>query len=231
MIAVYADDLAKLVGVPISDSTLVRLIPLLVLTVLGGVLGPTGYYAPWRILWRLCPVLNRWVFPDLNGVWGGSTRSNWPVVEKLAAAARSHDAASEADLSSTDLQRDAVAVQITTSLFVVKIEVFATSTNGESHSLAARPWRDQHSGRVHITNVYRQVVPDPKPTDEPIHLGAADLEFDQEEPGTVRGEYWTRRRWRSGMNTAGYIELVRRSDGRDRSRTLRAYAAEEKARL
>lgn len=218
-------------GTTVSDQSLVRYIPLGVLAILVIFFGPTGYWAPWRFLWRLCPALNRWFFPDLNGVWGGSTRSNWPVVERLAAAARSHDTVSETDLNATDLQRDAIAVQITTSLFIVRIKVFATSTSGESHSLAARPWRDQHSERMHITNIYRQVVPVPKPTDESIHLGAADLEFDHEEPGVLRGEYWTRRKWRSGMNTAGNIELIRRSDGRDRSKTLRAYAAEEKARL
>jgi hypothetical protein len=153
------------------------------------------------------------------------------VVEKLAEAALSRNALAQADLELTDLQRDAVAVQITASLFVVKIRVFATSTNGESHSIAARPWSDQHTGRIHITNVYRQVVPLPKPNDEPIHLGAADLELDHEEPDQIRGEYWTRRMWRSGMNTAGIIELVRRSDGKDRSKTLREYGLEEKARL
>lgn len=124
-----------------------------------------------------------------------------------------------------------MALEIRASLFSVKLRVFATSTSGTSHSLAARPWQDQHSGEIHVTNVYQQLVPIPAWTDESVHLGAADLVYDTDEPEKVRGEYWTRRKWRAGMNTAGTIELVRRSDGKDRSKTIKDYALEEKAHI
>lgn len=231
MIAVYADDVARLFCTTVSDQSLVRDIPVGVLAILVGALGPTGYWAPWRLIWRIFPAFNRWFFPDLNGIWVGSTHSNWPVVEKLAVAALSPQALAQADLDETPLQKDAVALEINASLFIVKLRVFATSTNGNSHSLAARPWKDQHSGDIHITNVYQQLVPIPARTDESVHLGAADLVYNADDPDKIRGEYWTRRKWQVGMNTAGTIELVRRSDGKDQSKKLQEYALEEKNRL
>lgn len=46
MLAVYADDVQRLTGVPIPDQYVVRYLPLVVLIILGGFFGPTGY---WRL--------------------------------------------------------------------------------------------------------------------------------------------------------------------------------------
>lgn len=59
MIAVSADNLARLMGTTVSDQSIVRYVPLAVVTILGGFFGPTGYWAPWRVVWRLCPALNQ----------------------------------------------------------------------------------------------------------------------------------------------------------------------------
>jgi hypothetical protein len=31
----------------------------------------------WRDIWRICPALEGWAFPDLNGTWKGSLISTW----------------------------------------------------------------------------------------------------------------------------------------------------------
>ncbi|OYU37581.1 MAG: hypothetical protein CFE33_20330 [Pseudorhodobacter sp. PARRP1] len=230
-LAVYADDLAKMIGYSLPESLVVRYLPLAILTFVGLFFGPTGYWSPWRIVWRTVPPLNGWAFPDLNGVWVGRTKSNWPIIEKAYDAATSHRSVTEAELYGIPLKEDAIAVSIRCSLFTLKIKVATSATDGESHSIAARPSRDSLTGCLHVINVYRQSVPDPARTDEPVHLGAADLKVDPEEPEQISGEYWTRRVWRTGKNTAGKIELRRLPSEQLNGRTLRQFAANEKKRI
>ena len=47
------------------------------------------------------------------------------------------------------------------------------------------------------------------PSDEGSHTGAATLEVKPGEVPVMDGQYWTRRKWREGMNTAGLIRVDR----------------------
>jgi len=227
MLAVYADDVQRLTGVPIPDRFVVRYLPFGVLLILGGFFGPTGYWAPWRILWRLIPKLNDW-FPDLNGVWVGNTSSNWPTIKRLVKAAQSDDRATEQELHELPEQRDAMAVRFTNSLFKLQVRAGLSSTNGESFSITVKPWRDQHTGRIHLSYVYGQQTLNHTVTDEEAHLGAADLELVAEDYHRAEGTYWTRRAWRTGRNTAGTLELSLLAEKEDRKKSLRQYALEHK---
>jgi hypothetical protein len=226
-IAVYIDDVGQWLGFSVPDRMIIRLLPLILMGVFSGFFGPTGYYAPWRILWRLIPGLNRW-FPDLNGVWVGTTNSNWPTVKKLVETALSTGKVTEQDLHDTPEQRDAMAVQITNSLFTLRIAAGLSSTDGESHSITAKPWRDQHTGRIHLSYVYKQHTPNHAATDEETHLGAADLALTTEDVANASGTYWTRRSWRTGRNTAGTLELSLLETSKARDMSLRDYAAVHK---
>jgi hypothetical protein len=230
LVAVYSDDVARLLGVNVSERNVVRYLPLIMLTLLGGFFGPVYYWAPWRFVWRLFPAFNRWFFPDLNGVWVGSTSSNWPTIAKMLEAAQAHRGIEQAELHAVPEQRDAMAVQIRASLFLLKISAGLSSTDGQSHSVTARARHDQHSDDIHLTYVYEQSTPDPAITDEDKHMGAADLVVDLDDPSIGEGVYWTRRRWKLGLNTAGKLELRRITSRKDPSKNLRQYAAEEKAR-
>ena len=229
-LSVYSDDVARLLGAHVSERSIARYLPPLLLGCVGVVFGPVGYWAPWRILWRTFPALNTY-FPDLNGVWLGTTGSNWPTIKKMLEAAQAHRAIEQIELHSTPEQRDAIAVQITSSLFVLKIAAGLSSTDGQSYSITAKPRRDQHSDRLHISYVYEQSTPDPAITDEDKHMGAADLIIDMEDLETAEGVYWTRRSWKTGLNTAGRLTLRRVSARKEKAKTLRKYAAEEKARM
>lgn len=226
-IAVYVDDVGQWLGVSVPDTMVIRLLPLILLGVFSGFFGPTGYYAPWRMLWRSIPSLNRW-FPDLNGVWVGTTNSNWPTVKNLVETALSTGKVTEQDLHDTPEQRDAMAVQITNSLFTLRIAAGLSSTDGESHSITAKPWRHQHTDRIHLSYVYEQHTPNHATTDEETHLGAADLALGTEDPSKAVGTYWTRRSWRTGRNTAGTLELSQLSAWKVKGKSLRVYAAEHK---
>nr|WP_256477777.1 hypothetical protein [Aurantimonas marianensis] len=228
--AVYADDLFGWFDVEIPDGLVVRLLPVILLTLFSGFFGPTSFWAPWRFVWRMFPTLNGW-FPDLNGVWVGSTNSNWPTIKKLIETAQSHDKTTEKELHHLPEQRDAIAVRITNSLFTLRICASLSSTGGESHSITAKPWRHQHTGQIHLSYVYEQQTPNHAATDEEIHLGAADLALTAEDHSKAGGTYWTRRSWRTGRNTAGKLELARLSQRMDKKKTLREHAAEHKAKL
>lgn len=231
MLAVYADDVGRWLGAPVTDSLVVRYLPLAVVTILVGVFAPTGWWAPWRILWRIVPPLNRWVFPDLNGIWDGSTKSNWPVIEKMLESAQAYRGIDREELLNLPHREDALAVQIKASLFSLKICAALSSTEGQSYSITARPRREENSGHIHITYVYAQNTPDPSCTDQDNHMGSADVELDPDTLKSVEGVYWTRRMWKQGLNTAGRINLRKLSDWKDPAKSLKQYAAEAKAKV
>lgn len=230
LLAVYANDLAALAGFELTDRSVIRYLPPVFLAALLGFFGPTGYWAPWRITWRFFPFLNGWL-PDLNGVWLGTTASNWPTIKKMFEAAKADRGIEQLELHSTSEQRDAIAIQITASLFALKINAALSSTGGNSYSIAAKPRRDQHTGRLHLSYVYEQVTRDHALTDEEKHMGAADLITDPENLDQAEGVYWTRRSWKIGLNTAGRLTLHRVAAHREGSKTLREYATDEKMRL
>ena len=192
--------------------------------------GFTGYWAPWRVLWRLVPTLNGW-FPDLNGVWLGTTDSNWPTLKKMFEKAQDVGAIDVTELRAIPEQRDAIAIQISASLFRIKINSFLSATEGRSCSIASKPRRDQHTGHIHLAYVYEQEAPNPEITDEERHMGAADLVIEPDNLQEAEGYYWTRRNWKSGLNTAGRLKLRRVAPEKDASKSLRQYAAEEKERM
>jgi hypothetical protein len=228
--AIYVDDLGRLVGISIPDTMIVRILPVVLLGAFSGFFWPTCYWAPWRIAWRIFPGLNGW-FPDLNGVWVGTTNSNWPTVKKLVETALSTGQVTEQELHDTPDQRDAMAVQITNSLFSLRVGAGLSSTDGVSHSITAKPWRHQHTKQVRLAYVYKQHTPNHAATDEETHLGAADLALTTEDFSRAEGTYWTRRSWRTGRNTAGTLELSQLQQWKDKGKSLSAYAAEHKASI
>lgn len=229
-LSLYADDVGLLFGFTVTDQQLIRYLPPLLLGALTAFFAPTGYWAPWRMVWRWIPALNSW-FPDLNGVWLGTTGSNWPTIKKMLEGAQTYAAIDQLELHSTPEQRDAMAMQVTASLFQLRIEAELSSTAGRSHSITAKPRRDQHSGRIHFTYVYEQTSPDPAITDEERHVGAADLTFEPDNLEVAEGVYWTRRNWKTGLNTAGRLELRRVAQRKVKNKSLRDYAADEKKSL
>lgn len=230
LLAVYLDDLAALAGFELTDRSVTRYLPLALLAALSGFFGPTGYWAPWRVTWRFFPFLNGWL-PDLNGVWLGTTASNWPTIKKMFEAAQADRGIEQIEFHPIPEQRDAVAVQVTASLFSLKVDAALSSTGGNSCSISAKPRRDQHTGRLHLSYVYEQVTPEHMVTDEEKHMGAADLIIDPENLDQAEGVYWTRRSWKMGLNTAGRLTLRRVAARREKNKSLREYATDEKMRL
>ncbi len=177
------------------------------LVALSGLMGTSSYWSPWRILWRLIPALNKWVYPDLNGVWYGATQSNWPVIAKVRNAAEGNKKIDLSKLDKVPLLEGQIAMNIEASFFRISIRSKVQSTNGDSYSRLVRASKSSTEPKLTLSYIYQQSTPQPAGTDESSHLGAATLEIKVGEPGVIEGQYWTRRKWREGMNTAGLIRL------------------------
>jgi hypothetical protein len=166
------------------------------------------WWAPWRVVWRI-PGMERYFFPDLNGTWDGTTSSNWPSVKAMFDTYEKRAKPGHAGaLDQTPLQVDAIEFKITASFFRFRIEAKLSNTGATSHSVSARVSWNDNLERYEVWYLYSQGTPSPKITDDASHLGAASLVLDMD-ARVLKGEYWTKRSWRSGLNTAGLIEVKR----------------------
>lgn len=183
-----------------------------------GIFGVHFSFAPWRWLWLKWPVLSRVFYPDLNGLWAGKMHSNWPILERLRDAAQ-HDGGLDLRLMADEalLERD-VVFEIKAHLFGCHIRaVFsgaddATMMNhSDTEFVLAK--RNTKTKELSLSYLYTQNTPNGSATDERTHPGAAKLSFRliDDEP-CLFGDYWTDRRWRDGLNTAGQLKLRRVSD-------------------
>jgi hypothetical protein len=172
-------------------------------------LGLSGKVSPWRLLWWCIPPLNRWVFPDLNGKWTGTVQSNWSVIESVLHAAETKTMKIGRDeLPLIPLKPVEIELQITASLFTFLIKAKLAGVDGTSFSLTERIQKNNRRDRFELFYLYLQNTPEPVATDEDTHAGSARLDIDTK-GWTLDGEYWTRRRWRSGLNTAGLLSVKR----------------------
>ena len=172
--------------------------------------GLSCYWAPWRCLLRRFPSLVRFAYPDINGVWVGCTKSNWPIIENMKNKSEDEKTSNNKE-NHPNLQEDPIAIEIKSHLFSVYIRAYAKNTDSESFTLTAKPRWDCSKGRIKLSYVYQQDTKKLVKTDQEQHIGAAEVVFDPDEPDEANGIYWTRRSWREGLNTAGKIELARRT--------------------
>ncbi|WP_162935771.1 Cap15 family cyclic dinucleotide receptor domain-containing protein [Tsuneonella amylolytica] len=174
-------------------------------------------YSPWRIVWRTAPALNRWLFPDLNGVWVGTARSNWAAIERLRSAASENTAMNLEDLFELELKPSPIVIQIKCTVFGIRIVSYQSNTDSKSCAMSTGIERDERSDSYDLTYTYRQENPTRAITDSEDHIGAAVLQFEYADLTTAKGNYWTKRCWQDGRNTAGNIELKKISDNSDLS--------------
>ena len=174
--------------------------------------GFSGYWAPWRMLWRRFPVLNLACFPDLNGIWYGMTQSNWPVVSRLREAAAAESPLDPTELAEIELVSGEIAIEVRASLFGIAVRSSAGSAGADPTTMTVRAQKNFETRNFELSYIFRQVTSDPRAAEESHHLGAAMLEVRPSGKPTLEGSYWTRRNWREGMSTAGTISAKRVSD-------------------
>ncbi|MGY3306370.1 hypothetical protein ACVK1X_005698 [Pseudomonas sp. PvR086] len=133
----------------------------------------------WRKIWEVCPKLNDWLFPDLNGTWD------------MTIHYRKLDGVGE--ISATAV--------IKQNWLTMSMEVLARDS--DSQTLAIVPKKDSESGRAQLFYFYRVI---PKKTSdgrsEPYE-GAASLRFFAEGTKQLSGNYYT------SVATDGHFKLIR----------------------
>ena len=198
----------------VPDTMIIRYFPAALAVVFTGFFVPTGYWALWRVVWRMIPILNAWVFPDLNGIWVGKISSNLPTSEeKEPSGILNHWC-------------DVTAVKITNNLFSLRIGARLHSTDDKFNSITVMPWRDQNAGTIHISYVYQQSTDDGR-----TYFGVADLQLDDDNFSKVEGTYAPWQAQRTGRNTAGTLRLKLNQDRKDTGKGLKEYAADAHRRM
>jgi hypothetical protein len=156
-----------------------------------------------------------WWFPNLNGEWESTIRSNWPRIRKTFEAARDQVTSFDPmrDMLSDDEAGESVTrakVTIRTSLILFSIKLEPVGSNRISRTRFVRPeWNKP--ALPELSYVYEQFDPDEvAQTDVRKHFGAGVVSYDAD-TDTLTGEYWTQRREDVGFNTAGTITLKRKT--------------------
>lgn len=171
----------------------------------------------WRTIWRLCPKLNRWFFPDLNGEWDVEVNSNWPRLDALLKAANGEqpniDLRNAPEDELPPLGTTLLRARIKQSWVDIKVTLWNPAGAGpikESETLSVQPFRGEH-GRHGLIYVFEQENAAVVVSDERKFLGAARIILDRDDDNLLCGQMWSDRMWRRGMNTAAEI-LFRRRD-------------------
>ncbi|KZL15841.1 hypothetical protein [Pseudovibrio sp. Ad26] len=136
----------------------------------------------WRYIWKWFPILNHWIFPDLNGVWDVSLTWHWD----------GRIGTSNAKLTIMQTFDDIG--------FVMK-----TDNNSDSRTTLCVPQRNSAIDRIEITYSYlaKNIHPENGIT---THEGTAKLEVDINEHHKMKGIYYTDR------GTCGTYNLIKMSD-------------------
>jgi hypothetical protein len=138
----------------------------------------------WRWVWRAFPILDRAVFPDLNGVWKGEIDTTWDAGKKGGGTKRK------------------VTMTINQGLFATSVML----QSGESISYSTRCLLERHpeAGRFRLWYSYDNAPRTRLQDRSRPHEGVAWLEFKAgADPPRLTGGYYTHRQ------TAGDIDVKR----------------------
>lgn len=174
----------------------------------------------WRSLWRvpgLGAQLADWIFPDLNGVRDVELSSNWPRVDAMQTAAKDvsaprFDANNYESVPLGVPQKFTATINQDWTSVTMKLTPQADkAVMRESQTIAFDLVRGPNR-QPQIAYVYDQKnrAENVASTDENDVPGAA-LVTVAPDGRTMQGNYFTRRNWLKGLNTAGEVKFRRLS--------------------
>ncbi len=172
----------------------------------------------WRFVWRLPWIgsyLSENVFPDLNGQYAVTIYTNWPIVNSMYQAACKTGGFTLDDLSGgdQDCNKQQLRAEIRQNWFRFFIRFYPSPDDDdrnvirESTTLACMPLKRDGDRRPCLAYLFEQQNAKQGKLDDHSFKGAAQLEIYSDK--TLKGDYWSNRAWRKGLNTAGRIEFVR----------------------
>ncbi len=133
----------------------------------------------WKRLWSKFPVLNSWVYPDLNGQWKISI--HWNSGNKKGTK-----------LALAYIKQD-----------LFRLSMVLVSDESESETLMVKPMKDPESARPMLYYIYQNEPAQGVEVQQPSHKGAAILKLGLTDHNSLKGNYFTDRA------TSGHFELRR----------------------
>jgi hypothetical protein len=128
----------------------------------------------------------------------------------LDAAEGNVDGFDREQLAQIPLEDGVIEMEIRASFFKFIVTAELSATGAKSKSLTETLRFDERTDQFELSYIYKQDTPEPQMSDEASHPGAASLLLDMAgDKWRLEGTYWTMRRWRSGLNTAGRISVER----------------------
>jgi len=133
----------------------------------------------WRRIWRLAPVLNSAIFPDLNGKWDMFIEWNRSGHSGVAYA-------------TAIIRQD-----------FLRISMEVHSKDSDSETLLAQPKKDAESGTPLLYYIYRVIPKRMAGKDDPPYDGTAVLKLSPSKKLGLEGNYFT------DAGTRGHFRLTR----------------------
>jgi|TARA_Y100000815_G_scaffold256499_1_gene264204 hypothetical protein len=175
----------------------------------------------WRWVWSVSkrfswlPDLGYHLFPDLNGEWEMTLRSNWSRQMQLLDAAadrrRSFDPRTCEAGELAELLEVSLVAEIEQSWWSIKITVtnpLADTPIKRSTSFIVMPRKRSETQRPSLCYFYNQKNDTDNQADD-LSFDAAACMFYDNEKDQLEGTFWTARQWRRAINTAGTLTLNR----------------------
>ncbi len=169
----------------------------------------------WRPIWKRFPKLNELVYPDLNGEWDVTLKSNWSRQKQLLDSAKGLNAKIDFEKCDGEELADLLDVKlkakITMSMFTFDMRLWNPADNSpikESDIVSAMPFRVSDYKRAGIYYIFKQINKNQNLGDAKTFYGAARVEYHRESD-TLKGLFWSERMWERAINTAGEVEFTR----------------------
>ena len=141
------------------------------------------FFAGWRKIWKVLPILNKWIFPDLNGEWDATIDWNWRNGEE----------------SKQGIKKGKVYINQSLLKFSVDLE----TDESESSTLVVKPFKDKESNQAAFYYMYRSESINKNAEHNGDYKGAAILKLPHNKFDKMSGNYFTDR------NTFGRYTFVK----------------------
>ena len=173
-------------------------------------LAGTQFVFDW--IWRV-PIVQKFMFPYINGKWSGTITSNWATISaghRISTPNVNPALSEEGKEASPQQTEKRVNVEIQANLFSATMTLMPEDRYSESISVSLIPVESKELEKPRLYYIYKSSVKNPQLSDEQESYGAAFLEIIQNKNRDIlEGNYWTNRKWKEGLNTAGMISLNR----------------------
>lgn len=176
------------------------------------------YNPAWRFFWRKIPVLQKLVFPDLNGKWKVELYSNWPRQVQLLDAAKlkskSLDMRNCPESKLAELTPMVLEAEISQSWWNFEMKLYNPANNTpikKSNSISIDPFPRSGLREPGICYIYKQENATDNVVDDNELYGAARLEYNSDKD-QLEGLVWNARMWQRAMNTASKVVFSRLKD-------------------